>query len=75
MEYDFGVRLRDLRLKHNLTQEQVGKRIGVSGATVSGYESNTISPPTDIVKKLALLYGVTTDYMLGLENREVYVFR
>lgn len=25
------------------------------------------------MKKLALLYGVTTDYILGLEKRRVYV--
>jgi len=40
---------------------------------VSNYESNVVTPPVEAVKKLALLYGVSTDYILGLEERRAYV--
>lgn len=73
MEYDIGLRLRELREKKKLTQEQVGARIGVTGSNVSGYELNTISPPADMLRKLALLYGVTADYLLGIDDRNIIV--
>lgn len=68
-----GERLKKLRDAQGLTQEQVGNRLGVTGASISGYEKNTAMPPADILRKLALLYRVTTDYLLGLENRKVIV--
>ncbi len=70
MVYDFGLRLKELRKKKKLTQEQVAKRINLTKASISGYENNTITPPNDMIVKLALLYGVTTDYILGLDNNE-----
>lgn len=70
MEYDFGLRLRELRDSKGLTQVQVGKRIGVTSKTISGYEHNTITPPIDALKKLALLFGVSADYLLGLEDHK-----
>ena len=73
MVYDFGLRLRELREKKHLTQDQVGKYLGVSGANVSGYEKNTISPPLDMLRKLALLYGTTSDYLLGLDDRKAII--
>ena len=73
MEYDLGLRLRELRDKMKLTQEQVGSRIGVTGANISGYELNITSPPADMLRKLALLYGVTSDYLLGLDSRRTVV--
>ena len=42
MIFDFGYRLKDLREKKNLTQSQAAARLGVSKASISGYE-NTIS--------------------------------
>lgn len=70
MIYDFGKRLKTLREEKKLTQEQVGKRLEITGASISGYENNIAMPPIDILKQLAILYGVTTDYLLGLENRK-----
>ena len=38
---------------------------------VSGYENNTKTPSVDVLIQLSILYGVTTDYLLGLDNREM----
>lgn len=73
MVYDFGLRLKRLREKKKMTQEQVGKYLRVTGANVSSYEKNVVSPPIDVLRKLALLYGVTSDYILGLDDRKSVV--
>ena len=70
MVYDFGLRLKELRKKKGLTQEQVAKRLNLTKASISGYENNTITPPNDMLARLALLYGVSTDYLLGLDKQE-----
>ena len=71
MVFDFGIRLRELRRRKKMTQAQVAKRLNLSKTAVSGYENNTKTPSVDVLIQLSLLYGVTTDYLLGLDNREM----
>lgn len=69
-----GEKLRELRLAHHLSQEEVAKRIWTSKAVISGYELSTRSPSYTNLIRLAKLYGVTTDYLLGMtEARTVDV--
>ena len=67
--FDFGIRLRDLRIKRDLTQKEVAGRLEVHPNTISGYENNTIVPPLDNLIKLAVLYNSSVDFILGLNNR------
>ena len=69
MVYDFGLRLKSLREKRNLSQSDVVARLEVTRSTISGYECNTITPSVEQLVKLALLYNTSLDYMMGLENR------
>lgn len=69
--HELGIRLKELRLKNKLTQLQVAQRLGISKAVVSSYEIASRYPSYDILIKLATLYGVTTDYLLGLDNRKL----
>ena len=71
MIFDFGYRLRELRESKNLTQTQVAKRLNLSKTTISGYENNIKTPSLDVLVKLSILYGVSADYILGLENRKL----
>lgn len=64
----FASRLRQLRLDKNLRQEQVAKLIGVNKSAISSYENNTRQPSFDILVRLATLYRVSTDYLLGITN-------
>lgn len=73
MIYDFGLRLKELRKKKKLSQSQVSARLNITKSSISGYENNIITPSNDIIVKLALLYGVTADYLLGLDNNESIV--
>lgn len=71
MVYDFGYRLRALRKGKNLTQTQVARRLSLSKTAISGYENNIKTPSVEVLIQLALLYDVSTDYLLGLENRRM----
>lgn len=71
MIFDFGYRLRELRESKNLTQTQVAKRLNLSKTTISGYENNIKTPSLEVLVKLSILYGVSADYILGLENRKL----
>lgn len=61
----FASRLKQLRLNKNLRQEQVVNLIGVNKSAISTYENNTRQPSFEILVRLATLYRVSTDYLLG----------
>lgn len=63
-----GERLRLAREKKELTQVAVFKKIGIHNKTLSGYENNVASPDPESLKDLALLYDVSSDYLLGITN-------
>lgn len=58
-------RLKSTRERRGLTQEQVSEKINVEIGTLSGYERAYRKPSPDMLLKLADLYGVSTDYLLG----------
>ena len=62
---DFGNRLKDLRIEKRISQSELGKRIGVSNASISQYESGTRFPDTQKLELLADVLEVSTDYLLG----------
>lgn len=58
-------RLKELRESKGYLQKFVADKIGVKSNTLSGYENGTRSPDPDMIVRLAQLYNVTTDYLLG----------
>ena len=69
----FGERLKMLRLKRGWTQSQLGEKINVTKASISGYENDTRSPDKESLVRLAQILHVSTDYLLGKDsvpNRE-----
>lgn len=67
---DFGTILKQLRKSHNLTQEELGLRIGLSKAVVSKYENSMGYPTFDMLIQIADYFGVTTDYLLGIARNK-----
>ena len=63
-----GEKLKSLRIEKNLTQKQVADRIGLAISAVSSYESGTRYPSYDVLVKLARIFHVSTDYLLGITN-------
>lgn len=66
---DFKDRIKELRIQKSLTQEQVAKRLWVTKSIISAYELGTKYPSLDMLIKLASMYNVTTDYLLGIEKK------
>ncbi|MCQ2475599.1 MAG: helix-turn-helix domain-containing protein [Clostridia bacterium] len=62
-------RIRDLREDHDLTQKQVAKMLNCSQQVYSNYELGQRDIPTDVLIRLALFYGVSTDYILDLKDK------
>lgn len=60
-------RLIELRHRKGLLQRDVADAMHVVRRTYSYYERGKTNPPLDILIKLAEFYGVTTDYLLGVE--------
>lgn len=63
-----GARIRDLRKQAGMTQEEVGRVLSVGKSTISQYENGITTPDLDSVRKLADLFRVPTDYLLGRTN-------
>ncbi|CAM3898973.1 helix-turn-helix transcriptional regulator [Cohnella lubricantis] len=60
-----GDRLRELRLKRNLSQEEVARHIGITRSAYSHYEINNRQPVYDTLIKLASFFHVSLDYIIG----------
>lgn len=62
-----GKRVRELRVKMGLSQQELGNAIGVTKVSVCGYESGTRIPNLEKLAKLADALHTSTDYLLGRE--------
>lgn len=61
-------KLKELREEINLTQKQLGERIGYSQRTISSWENDIAQPNIDNLKKLADFFEVTIDYLVERED-------
>jgi transcriptional regulator with XRE-family HTH domain len=61
----FPERLRRLRVELDLTQDELGKKLGYGRTTISAYESGRNEPSYDDLKKLSDLFCVSVDYLVG----------
>ncbi len=61
--------IRKLRLERGMKQEELGRRVCASKQSVSNWENGNIMPSIDLLVRLADFFGVTTDYLLGREDR------
>lgn len=71
---DFPTRLKSLRLQHKMTQEQLGKKINVTKVSISGYENGTRSPDVETLQKIAEVFDVSIDYLLGRTDETVNIY-
>lgn len=65
----FSVHLKQLRTAKKFTQNQVADYVGVSRSVISAYENDMRYPSYEVLIRLSLLFGVSTDYLLGVEGR------
>ena len=77
MSIGFASKISSLRREKNLTQKDAAADLGVSQALLSHYEKGIRECNLEFVKKAAVYYNVTADYLLGLSdtkhgNRDVF---
>lgn len=60
-----GAYLAELRKQHGFSQEELGKKIGVSNKTVSRWETGKYLAPVDALESLSNLYGITINEILS----------
>lgn len=64
--------LKNCREELEITQEEVGKVLGVSRKTVTGWENNYDTMPLSKLVKFSNLYNYSLDYILGLSSKNDY---
>jgi len=65
----FAERIRELRIEHGLTQEEVGKIIGVKRYAVYSYEKGRACPEMKGLVALADYFDVSMDYLAGRTDK------
>ncbi|SHM84341.1 DNA-binding transcriptional regulator, XRE-family HTH domain [Bacillus sp. bc15] len=64
----FGQRLKALRLEKGMTQQQLADVLEIEKSNISRFESGKQSPSSENKVKMAKIFNVSVDYMLGLSE-------
>lgn len=62
------LKLKDLREDNDLTQTEIAHILNCKQNTYQQYESEKRQIPLDALKKLAIFYNTSIDYIVGLTN-------
>lgn len=65
---NFGERLKYLREKEKMYQSELADKLNLAPSTISMYERGDRDPDTSTLAKIAEIFNVTTDYLLGRDN-------
>lgn len=65
------MKLRELRMKNNYSQEEIAKQIKINQKTYSNYENSKTEPSINTLIKLADLFHVTLDELVGREHSNI----
>ena len=68
MKYELAENIKRLRLQKNLTQTELGKRIGVTTSSIASYESQDRLPSIAVLIKLSAEFNVSIEYLLGINK-------
>ncbi len=60
-----GSRLKAFRTERDLTQDELGKVLGVGKTTISQYESEARKPDSEMLNRIADYFHTSVDYLLG----------
>lgn len=63
-----STRIHELRTALGWSQVELARELNVSKQTVSNWENDNIQPSIEMLVRLAQIFGVTTDYLLGLDD-------
>ncbi len=63
-----GQRINELRNAFGWNQVQLANKLGITKQTVSNWENENIQPSIEMLVRIAKLFRVSTDYLLGLDQ-------
>lgn len=67
-----GERIKHLRLLADMSQEDLGKRVGVQRAAINKYEKGSVTNiPIATIEKIAYIFNVSPNYLVGWDTVEV----
>lgn len=65
---DFGSKLKELRAQNGLTQKQLADQLGITKSVVSFYERQERTPSPEVLRKMAAIFRVSTDFLLDIDR-------
>lgn len=65
-----GQQINELRIAMGWSQVQLAEELSISKQTVSNWENENIQPSIEMLVRLAKLFHVSTDYLLGLDKTQ-----
>lgn len=72
MEQTLGKRIAERRKKSGLTQEGLAEKLGITAQAVSKWENDQSCPDITMLPRLAAIFHVSTDELLGVEGKKVH---
>ena len=65
-----GARIRELRILYGMSQEELGRRVGVQRAAINKYEKGSVENiPLRTVEKIARVFNVSPTYVMGWDDQ------
>ncbi len=61
-------RLKDLRIKNNMTQKELGDKVNVTKVSICCYENGTRCPTLDTLERISEVLAVSISYLIGYDN-------
>ena len=65
---NFTEKLKDARNEKGLSQQKAAEAIGITRSAYSNYEQGLREPDLSTLKKICLLFDISSDYLLGIEK-------
>ena len=71
MKISIGNKIKSLRKKHNLTQEQLAEQLGITFQSISKWENNIAMPDITLVPTIAVFFGISIDELFDYNLKEI----
>lgn len=68
-----GSRIKEIRIKEGLSQQEFGNVFKLSQSTIASYESEDREPPLKFIIQLCRKYHISSDYLLNLVDNNQFV--
>ena len=56
-----GTQIKRIRQDSGMSQNRFGEKIGISGKTISAYETGRITPPLKVLERITVTYGIDVE--------------